>query len=93
SADEFKQLSDIERLIKALLPRKVVDGFDPVNTLPESRLNTRPARSNKPKKPKPGHRDGQRSGNNAQGNRAGNNSGNRSGNRSGNNSGNRSGNR
>ena len=93
SADEFKQLSDIERLIKALLPRKIVDGFDPVNTLPESRLNTRPARSNKPKKPKPGHRDGQRSGSNAQGNRAGNNSGNRSGNRSGNNSGNRSGNR
>ena len=93
SADEFKQLSDIERLIKALLPRKIVDGFDPVQALPESRLNTRPARSNKPKKPKPGHRDGQRSGSNAQGNRAGNNSGNRSGNRSGNNSGNRSGNR
>ena len=66
-ADEFKQLSDIERLIKQLITRKFIDGFEPVNKLPESRLNQRPARANKPKKAKTGHRDGQRSGENAQG--------------------------
>ncbi|MDF1644060.1 MAG: DEAD/DEAH box helicase [Pseudomonadales bacterium] len=101
SADEFKLLSDIERLIKQLLPRKIVDGFDPVHALPESKLNTRPVRANKPKRAKTGHRDGQRSGVNARGhesgsrsgNRSGGNSGNRSGNRSGSSSGNRSGNR
>ncbi|WP_263081196.1 DEAD/DEAH box helicase [Endozoicomonas sp. Mp262] len=60
SADEFKQLSDIERLIKQLLPRQLMDGFEPVHDLPESRLNHRPAKPKKPKKPKPGHKDGQR---------------------------------
>ncbi|MGI9294250.1 MAG: DEAD/DEAH box helicase, partial [Pseudomonadales bacterium] len=30
-ADEFKQLSDIERLIKQLLPRKLIDDFEPVH--------------------------------------------------------------
>ena len=101
SADEFKLLSDIERLIKQLLPRKIVDGFDPVHALPESKLNTQPVRANKPKRAKTGHRDGQRSGASARGhesgsrsgNRSGGNSGNRSGNRSGSSSGNRSGNR
>lgn len=67
SADEFKQLSDIERLTKKLLTRKLVDGFEPVHDLPESRLNSKPVRANKPKRPKPGHRDGQRSGENARG--------------------------
>jgi len=67
SADEIKQLFDIERLIKQLLPRKLIDGFEPVHDLPESRLDTRPIRSKKPKKPKVGHRDGQRSGENARG--------------------------
>jgi len=71
SADEFKQLSDIERLTKKLLDRKLVDGFEPVHDLPESRLDHRPVKSNKPKRPKPGHRDGQRSGENARGHRAG----------------------
>lgn len=66
-ADEFKQLSDIERLIGELLPRKFAEGFDPVHALPESRLNTKPRKPKKPKKPKAGHRDGQRSGENAQG--------------------------
>ncbi|MBV1916264.1 MAG: DEAD/DEAH box helicase [Pseudomonadales bacterium] len=92
SADEFKQLSDIERLIKELLQRKIVDGFDPAHALPESRLNTKPVRANKPKRARSGHRDGQRSGANARGNSSGNNSGNRSGGRSGANSGNSSGN-
>jgi ATP-dependent RNA helicase RhlE len=67
SADEFKQLSDIERLIKTLLTRKLVDGFEPVHDLPESRLNIKPFKPNKPKKPKVGHRDGQRSGETARG--------------------------
>ncbi|MDH5256541.1 MAG: DEAD/DEAH box helicase [Gammaproteobacteria bacterium] len=67
SADEFQELSDIERLIKELLPRKLIDGFEPVHDLPESRLDTRPFKPKKPKKPKTGHRDGQRSGENAQG--------------------------
>ena len=51
SADEFDQLSDIERLIQQLLTREVIEGFDPVHSLPESRLNTRPHRAKKPKKP------------------------------------------
>jgi len=67
SADEFKQLSDIERLIQKLLPREIVDGFDPVHVLPESRLDNRPIRSKKPKQLKPEHHDGQRSGENARG--------------------------
>ena len=55
SADEFKQLADIERLIKQLLERKIIDGFKPVNDLPESRLNQRvpkaktPNNSNRPR--------------------------------------------
>ena len=67
SADEIQQLSDIERLIKQLLPRKLIDGFEPVHDLPESSLSHRPMRAKKPKKSKPGHRDGQRSGENARG--------------------------
>jgi ATP-dependent RNA helicase RhlE len=71
SADELKQLSDIERVIGELLERKVIEGFEPVNKLYETRLNTRPAKDKKPKKPHVGHRDGQRSGDNAQGHKAG----------------------
>lgn len=70
-ADEIKQLSDIENLIGELLPRKLIDGFEPVHDVPPSRL--RQQRPKKPKKPKSGHRDGQRSGENAQGHKAGGN--------------------
>lgn len=70
SADEFKQLSDIERLIQQLLTRKELEGFEPDHNLPESRLNHRPVRSHKPKKPRSGHRDGQRSAEDTQGHRA-----------------------
>jgi ATP-dependent RNA helicase RhlE len=70
SADEIKQLSDIERVIGELLERKIIEGFEPVNKLHETRLNSRPIKDKKPKKPHVGHRDGQRS-NNAQGNKAG----------------------
>ena len=92
SADEFKQLSDIERLIKQLIQRKVIAGYEPVEKLPESKLNTRPFKAKKPKKPKPNNRqNGQRSGGNTQGNHRAENRGN---NTSGNNtSGNTSGNR
>ncbi|WP_428356198.1 DEAD/DEAH box helicase [Methyloprofundus sp.] len=69
SADEFPQLSDIERLIQTLLTREVVEGFDPVHSLPESRLDRRPVKPKKPKKPRVGHRDGQRSGASAAGNK------------------------
>jgi ATP-dependent RNA helicase RhlE len=65
SADEFKQLADIERLTNKLLMRKIVDGFEPVHDLPESSLTRKPPR--RPKKAKPGHRDGQRSGDIARG--------------------------
>jgi len=67
SADEFKQLSDIEHLIKQLLRRNLIDGFEPVHDLPESSLTHRAHRPKKPKKAKPGHRDGQRSAENARG--------------------------
>jgi len=67
SADEIQQLFSIERLIRQLLPRKLVDGFEPVHSLPESSLSKRPAHVKKPKKSKPGHRDGQRSSDNARG--------------------------
>ncbi|HIG66093.1 MAG TPA: DEAD/DEAH box helicase [Methyloprofundus sp.] len=68
SADEFQQLSDIERLIKSLLTREILDGFEPVHSLPESRLDRRPIKPKKPKKPNSGHRDGQRSGASSEGN-------------------------
>jgi len=84
SADEFKQLTDIERLLKQLLTRKIIDGFEPVHDLPESRLDTRPLKPKKPKKPKIGHRDGQRSGENAQGHRTNNQNTNNSRRRPGN---------
>jgi ATP-dependent RNA helicase RhlE len=69
SADEFNQLTDIERLLKQLLDRKLTQGFEPVHELPASRLDLRPVKPKRPKKPKKGHRDGQRSGANAQGHR------------------------
>ena len=52
SADEFQQLSDIERLIKTLLPRTVIDGFEPDHNVPASKLDLRPIKPKKPKKPK-----------------------------------------
>lgn len=77
-ADEFKQLSDIERLIKQLLTRRMVDGFEPVHDVPESRLNSRPARPTPIAKPgaKPtskGPRNNQRPYGKKPGNRTGGN--------------------
>ena len=52
SADEIKQLSDIEKLIKQKLPRKLVDGFEPTHDVPESEAQhapaSKPKRNNKP---------------------------------------------
>lgn len=62
SHDEFKELSAIENLIGRELDREYIVGFEPVNTLPISRLDTRPKKPKKPKKPKTEHQDGQRSG-------------------------------
>ena len=67
ASDEFGLLADIERFTKQVIKRKTVAGFEPTNALPESRLDTRAIKPNKPKRPKPGHRDGQRSGENRAG--------------------------
>ncbi|MCF6226645.1 MAG: DEAD/DEAH box helicase [Xanthomonadales bacterium] len=67
SADETKQLSDIEHVINELLERRLVDGFEPVHTVPETQLGRRVSKPKSPKKAKAGHRDGQRSGENARG--------------------------
>jgi ATP-dependent RNA helicase RhlE len=50
SSEEFKQLSDLERLIKKILPRKVVQGFSPTKNLPDSSLDRRTFRPNSNKK-------------------------------------------
>ena len=62
-ADEAKLLFDIERVIRRVVDRETVPGFEPVHELPESRL---PNKANKPRKPKQSrhkseHKDGQRS--------------------------------
>ena len=67
SADEFDSLAGIERLIKQIIPREFVDGFEPTHDLPESNLDRRPIKAKKPKKPNQGHRDGQRSAGNTAG--------------------------
>jgi len=49
SADEVDLLSDIERLTQKLLPREVMDGFEPTHDVPETNLD-RPVRTNKQRK-------------------------------------------
>ncbi|MDX1804480.1 MAG: DEAD/DEAH box helicase [Alcanivorax sp.] len=51
SADETKQLQDIERLIQKKLERRQVEGFVPAETLPASR-DPLPPKRRRPKKPK-----------------------------------------
>ncbi|MGH1471078.1 MAG: DEAD/DEAH box helicase [Cellvibrionaceae bacterium] len=53
SADEFKLLSDIERLIQKILPREIIDGYEPDHDLPASDLNRR---VRAPKKPQNNHK-------------------------------------
>jgi len=50
SADEFDLLSNIEHLIKNLLARKLVDGFEPVHDVPQSKLWRKEKKPKKPKK-------------------------------------------
>ena len=52
SADEFDELTSIERLIQKTLPRQEVEGFEPDHQVPESKRNLRPLKPKKPKKPK-----------------------------------------
>ena len=52
SADEIKQLSDIEKLIKKPLQRKLVDGFEPEHDLPTSAPSKKPASIRKAKPPR-----------------------------------------
>jgi ATP-dependent RNA helicase RhlE len=66
-ADEYPLLAGIEKLIQKVIPRKLVDGFEPVHDVPVSNLDTRPIKPKKPKKPRVDHRDGQRSGEMKQG--------------------------
>ncbi|WP_410483319.1 DEAD/DEAH box helicase [Teredinibacter sp. KSP-S5-2] len=58
SADEFEQLSAIENLINKILPRKIMDDFEPVHDVPESKLGVKPRKIKRPKKPKVEHKDG-----------------------------------
>lgn len=58
SADEFSELAAIERLVKQILRRELIDGFEPIHDLPASDLNARPPRQRK--NPRVEHRDGQR---------------------------------
>ena len=51
SADEIKQLTDIERLIQQLIRREYIGGFEPQHEVPESRLLP-PKKPSKPKKSK-----------------------------------------
>ena len=51
SADEFPQLTDIERLTQQPLERRIVAGFEPVEPLPAARPILPPKRK-RPKKPK-----------------------------------------
>ena len=62
SADEFDLLKDIERLIKKVIPRKTLAGYEPKQELPESPTTFKPFRAQKAKKhnPRSEHHDGQR---------------------------------
>ena len=56
-ADEFPLLAAIEQLLGQMLPRELVDGFEPDHDLPPSRAVHRPLKARKPKKPKAARSD------------------------------------
>ncbi|MFW1676837.1 DEAD/DEAH box helicase [Pontibacter sp. JAM-7] len=64
SADEIDQLNAIEKLISKEIRRDLVDEFEPLHRLPDSKLNSTPPRRKKSVKkahtPKQEHHDGQR---------------------------------
>jgi len=55
SADEFKQLSGIERLIQKKIQRKLIEGFEPSHDVPDSKTVLKPVKPKKPKRRKPQH--------------------------------------
>lgn len=62
TADDLKELSDIECLTQKLLRREIVEGFEPINKVSETTLNMKPIKAKKPKKPKqnkPGDNQGE----------------------------------
>jgi len=71
--EEFKLLKDIERLIKKLIPRKTLAGFEPGEPLQPSVLDTRAAKVKKPKKPRVGQSPSAKSGGNKKNSRVRNN--------------------
>ena len=52
SADEIDQLNDIQKLIKQLIKREFVDGFEPEHNLPESSFNSGSKKPHRAKKKK-----------------------------------------
>lgn len=50
SADEAKQLADIERLIKRKLTRDEISGFEPDHSVPDIALRRSPPKPNRPKR-------------------------------------------
>jgi ATP-dependent RNA helicase RhlE len=50
SADEFIELHEIEVLIKRVLPRKIIDGFEPNHNVPDSGLIIKPKKLSSSKK-------------------------------------------
>ncbi len=65
SADEAKQLQDIERLIKRKIEREEIENFEPGHTVPEiDFIKPAPPKRHRPKKPK--NKYGQRTGSNEQ---------------------------
>ena len=59
SHDEGKMLQEIERLIKMKIPREQLDGYEPLNNLPESSGDFTPKKPHKPKKKKQSNRSRQ----------------------------------
>jgi len=51
AADELDQLRAIERLTQKLIERRYEDDFMPTHMLPDTTLDTRPIKPNKPKRP------------------------------------------
>ena len=76
SVDELDKLKDIETLIQQLLPRQVIEGFEPQAKVPETTLSA-PKKPNKPKRPR------QSQGGNGNGNSQGDRPARRSGSRNG----------
>ena len=76
SADEFKQLQDIERLIKRKIDREEVAGFKPTQLVPESGSSARP-NNNRPRTNPGNNRSNQRNNSQQRSSKSQENNGNR----------------